>query len=238
MYSAGNAPAMRSALIGVCCGNDPPRMRALVRAATRITHTVPKAELGALAVALAAHLASSRADDVRPDEYHRALAQLLSGEGTEFLALIRSVTDSVARGEEAAAFADGNGCENGVSGYIYHTVPAALHVWLSHQHDYREAIVSMIRLGGDTDTAAAIVGAIAGARVGKDGIPRSWLDDLWEWPRTTVWMEALAARLADRVDHNAPAGPLPLNLPGLLARNLAFMLIVLAHGFRRLLPPY
>ena len=54
------------------------------------------------------------------------------------------------------------------------------------QNDYRAAIVSVIRLGGDTDTMAAM----------------------------------------------------PLNPLKLLARNLVFMLIVLAHGFRRLLPPY
>ena len=238
VYSAGNAPAMRSALIGVCCGDDPPRMRALVHAATRITHTDPKAEWGALAVALAAHLAASGRESVSPAGYLRALEECLGGESPEFIALIQSVVDSVASGEDAGAITDRLGCGKGVSGYIYHTVPAVLHVWLTHQHDYRAAIVSMIRLGGDTDTTAAIVGAITGAGVGKAGIPQSWLDDLWEWPRTTAWMEALAARLAGRVSGTASGGPLPLNPLGLLARNLAFMLIVLAHGFRRLLPPY
>jgi ADP-ribosylglycohydrolase len=238
VYSAGNAPAMRSALIGVCCGSDPQRMRALVRAATRITHTDPKAEWGALAVALAAHLAATRVRDVTPAEYLDALAQHLSTEAPEFMELVKSVADSVARGEDATAFTARLGCGKGVTGYVNHTVPAVLHVWLAHQHDYRGAIVSMIRLGGDTDTTAAIVGAIVGSRVGTAGIPQAWLDDLWEWPRTTTWMNALALRLAHRVEGTGTAGPLPLNPLGLVARNLAFMLIVLAHGFRRLLPPY
>ena len=64
------------------------------------------------------------------------------------------------------------------------------------------------------------------------------LRDLWEWPRTITWMERLGARLAascnDRVNGNA----LPLNWPALLARNALFIPLVLAHGFRRLLPPY
>src|SRR5690349_21320078 len=71
VFSAGNGPAMRVALLGVCHGNDLPRMRALVRAATRITHTDPKAEHGALAVALAAHFAADCATsgrDVTPQE--------------------------------------------------------------------------------------------------------------------------------------------------------------------------
>ena len=53
-FSAGNAPAMRSALIGVFWGGEPELMRLHVRASTRLTHTDPKAEHAALAVAVAA----------------------------------------------------------------------------------------------------------------------------------------------------------------------------------------
>jgi ADP-ribosyl-[dinitrogen reductase] hydrolase len=55
VYSAGNGPAMRAALLGVCLGGDWDRLRAYVRASTRLTHTDPRAERGALLVALAAH---------------------------------------------------------------------------------------------------------------------------------------------------------------------------------------
>lgn len=56
VLSAGNGPAMRSALLGVCFGDEPAQLRALVRASTCITHTDARAEAGALAVALAAHI--------------------------------------------------------------------------------------------------------------------------------------------------------------------------------------
>src|SRR5262249_17269260 len=59
VFSAGNGPAMRSALLGVCYGDDTERLRALVRICTRITHTDPKAENAALAVAIAAHQSTS-----------------------------------------------------------------------------------------------------------------------------------------------------------------------------------
>lgn len=99
----------------------------------------------------------------------------------------------------------------------------------------------MIALGGDTDTTGAIVGALAGATVGAGGIPGEWLAGLIEWPRSVAWMRALAERLAGRFpvagDAVAP-GPLPLFWPGLLPRNLLFLLVVLLHAFRRLLPPY
>ena len=38
IFSAGNGPAMRSAIIGVCYGNDSQKLRELVIASTRLTH--------------------------------------------------------------------------------------------------------------------------------------------------------------------------------------------------------
>jgi ADP-ribosylglycohydrolase len=237
VFSAGNGPAMRVALLGVCHGDDPARMKALVRVATRITHTDPKAEHGAMAVALAAHLAAS-GGTIAPADYAGKLRVLLGNEAGELCALVDDVARSVASNETAADYTARHDGKNGVSGYILHTVPAALHVWLAHQGDYRGAMTAIIRLGGDSDTAAAIVGALIGARVGKDGIPAEWLRDLWEWPRTTEWMERLAARLAQHVGERTNGSSLPLNGIGLMLRNVFFIPLVLAHGFRRLLPPY
>jgi ADP-ribosyl-[dinitrogen reductase] hydrolase len=234
VFSAGNGPAMRCALLGVYFAGDPAQMRAMVRAATRITHSDPKAEYGAFAVALAAQLAA-RGADITPADFLRALQQHI--DDPEFIALVKNAADSVARGESSAQFADSIGCGKGVSGYMYHTIPCALHVWLAHQNDYRAAITTMIRLGGDADTTATIVGAIVGARVGKTGIPAEWLRDLCEWPRTVSWIEQLAARLAAGAAGQA-VRPLWVNPLSLLARNGFFMIVVLLHGFRRLLPPY
>jgi ADP-ribosyl-[dinitrogen reductase] hydrolase len=233
VFSAGNGPAMRVALLGVCHGNDSPRMRALVRAATRITHTDPKAEHGAVAVALAAHFAAS-GRDVTPQEYVRQLRELLGEDAGELLALVDAAARSVDQRESAADYAARNACAAGVSGYMLHTIPAVLHVWLAHQDDYKGGVTTMVRLGGDSDTTAAIVGAIIGARVGKDGIPAEWLSNLWEWPRTPQWMEQLGSRLAAGQEQRA----LPLNWLALALRNVLFIPLVLAHGFRRLLPPY
>ena len=233
VFSAGNGPAMRVALIGVCYGGDIPRMRALVRAATRITHTDPKAEHGALAVALAAHLGST-GQDIAPDDYARRLRDLLGEDARELLELVDGVAQSVNQREAAADYTARTGSANGISGYMFHTIPAVLHVWLTHQADYRGGVTAMVRLGGDSDTTAAILGAIIGARVGKNGIPAEWLRDLCEWPRTPEWMEQLGSRLAAGQEQRA----LPLNWLALALRNALFIPLVLAHGFRRLLPPY
>ena len=238
VWSAGNAPAMRAALIGVCHGQDRERMSALVRAATRITHTDPKAEAGALAVAYAAHLSAGSADPVTPARFLEGLSALPPVRAAGMHEIVEGVCASIARGETAAAYAERIGCANGVTGYVNHTVPVALHVWLRHQRDYAAALTEAIRLGGDTDTVAAIVGALAGAGVGKAGIPQRWLADLWEWPRTVAWMEQVGTKLAQTCARHENAGALPLNPLALLLRNAVFLLIVLLHGLRRLLPPY
>jgi ADP-ribosylglycohydrolase len=237
VFSAGNAPAMRSGILGVCHGDTPLLLCQLVRASTRLTHTDPRAEHGALAIACAAHLAS-HPDPITPERFMNNFALLLSGEGCELLAAVNAAVESVKLNESTADFAARNGSKQGVSGFVMHTVPVALHVWLSHPEDYAGAIETVVRCGGDTDTMGAIVGGLVGARVGPDGIPIDWREGLWEWPRSRHWLEILATRLADTRQGTRWRGALPLNLPGLLLRNVLFMGWVLAHGFRRLLPPY
>jgi len=238
VFSAGNGPAMRSAIFGVCYGYDKEKLKQLVKAATQLTHTDPKAEFGALAVALAAYL-STLQKTISPQEYLEKLAYLLKAEpAEELLALIKTTTDSVLSGQSTAAFAQTLGLEKGITGYIYHTVPMVIHTWLRNQDDYQAAILDIIRCGGDTDTTAAIVGGIIGARVGKQGIDEQWLDNLSEFPRNIKWMEKLSLRLNQVCCHHRRQKPLPISIAAVLLRNFIFMIIVLWHGFRRLLPPY
>lgn len=237
VWSAGNGPAMRAALLGLCHGAGPVELRRFVRAATRLTHTDPRAEMGAYAVALAAHFAA--ADGDAPDlRYLARLRAELGAEGRELAELLERAAASAAAGEATSGFAASIGCARGVSGFVLHTVPVAIHAWLRHPDDYRAAVVGAIRCGGDTDTVAAIVGALVGLRVGKAGIPPQWIAGLAEWPRDVAWMERLAAALAMSVATGVGAAPPRIGLAGLLLRNLCFVPVVLAHGFRRLLPPY
>ncbi|MFE2870382.1 ADP-ribosylglycohydrolase family protein [Embleya sp. NPDC059259] len=52
-------------------------------------------------------------------------------------------------------------------------------VWaLRTTSSYEDAVRAAIDLGGDTDTVAAVTGALAGARYGRAGIPTRWTDRL------------------------------------------------------------
>lgn len=232
VWSAGNGPEMRSALLGVCYGADEVRLRELVRASSRLTHTDPRAEAGALAVAVAAHHASRGL----PDTYLSSMERLL--EPGDLRMLLQNAVASVEAGDTTDAFAASIGAGQRVTGYVNQTVPVAVHAWLSFPSDYKSAVLAVIRCGGDTDTTAAITGAIVGAAVGTSGIPVEWLLALAEWPRTVNWMQRLAGQVAEVQATEMPQTPLGLPIVPLLARNLLFTGVVLAHGFRRLLPPY
>lgn len=237
VFSAGNGPAMRSPILGAAI-DDPDLLHRFVRDSTRITHTDPKAEYGALAVGLAAGMAS-QGSPVDGQQFSSELRRVLANEPVgEFLELIDRAVEGVARYGSTEAFADSLGLKKGVTGYVYHTVPVALHSWLRHQHEFRSAVMDVIRCGGDADSTAAIIGGIVGCAVGKEGIPAEWLNGLWEWPRTVAWMEGLARSLAEVRRTKTPARPPRLPAYGVLPRNLFFLTVVLAHGFRRLLPPY
>ncbi|HRA89609.1 MAG TPA: ADP-ribosylglycohydrolase family protein, partial [Planctomycetaceae bacterium] len=102
----------------------------------------------------------------------------------------------------------------------------------------RRAVMSVIECGGDADTTAAIVGGIVGTAVGERGIPPEWLQGLCDYPRTIDWMRRLAGQLAESIDAGSGGAPLRLNTVAVLLRNVFFVVVVLFHGFRRLLPPY
>jgi ADP-ribosyl-[dinitrogen reductase] hydrolase len=238
VFSAGNGPAMRSAILGVCFGDDLPRLRQLVQVSARITHTDPKAEWAALAVAVAAHMSSC--GEAAPDEFLAAFRDALgedAGPAAEFVDLLNRAAQSATRGESTQSFAESLGLQAGVSGYSYHTVPVALQTWLRQPTDF-SAVLNAVRCGGDTDTVAAIVGGIIGARVGKEGIPRQWLERMWEWPRSTAWIERLGQRLAQVCASGIPQPAVSVPIWALFLRSVGFTAIVLAHGVRRLFPPY
>lgn len=60
------------------------------------------------------------------------------------------------------------------SGYAYNTLVNCI-VAIYKTDSFRDAITTVINLGGDTDTNASIVGAMAGLIYKLEGIPKEWL---------------------------------------------------------------
>jgi ADP-ribosylglycohydrolase len=238
VVSAGNGPAMRAPIPGVCFANDSERLRDFVRRSSRITHTDPRAEEGALAVALAAQAGTTHGPErLDPFVFLRELRDSFAGD--ELRSALDAMEAALRSGETPEQFAARLDLSRGVSGYVNHTVPVALYCWLRSPGDFRMAVEDVILLGGDTDSTAAIVGGLVGATAGAAAIPNEWLGGLREWPRSAAWMRRLADRLSEVGENGRLHGrPVRLFWPGLVPRNLLFLIVVLLHGFRRLWPPY
>lgn len=238
VFSAGNGPAMRSPLLGIAYGDTPEMLKEMVLRSTRMTHRDPKAYRGALVVAVAAHVSAA----VNTTGYRAYLdavqACLADGPADELPGLLEQACTSAERGEPVERFAAAIGSRNGISGYMYHTVPCVIQAWLRYQRDFEGGIKEIIAAGGDADTTAAILGGIIGAGVGKEGIPDAWLNSIVEWPRSVAWIEELGKELNKALEGDRSARTPRYFVPGLAARNTFFTIVVLAHGLRRLLPPY
>lgn len=89
------------------------------------------------------------------------------------------------------------------------------HVAIRGASDFRQAIHRAIQGGGDTDTVAAITGALAGAKWGVSGIPLTWQRKVHGWPGYDVndlaRLAILAVRRGESDRQGWPAGDSVLN---------------------------
>ena len=88
------------------------------------------------------------------------------------------------------------------NGYVVRTLQACLSVLsclpqgLPPQDYFREGLYHVIRIGDDTDTTAAVLGGILGAKVGLSFIPEEWKTILHGWPNWTGHdLEELALKI-------------------------------------------
>ena len=231
--SAGNGPAMRSALIGACLPADDALRRTFVTASATLTHSDSRAIAGALAIAeVAARIATGEWRD-RPDAaaFARVVAQV--HDDPRWRALEPVLAAACASNAPADALRAALKMERGVTGFVMHSVPFALVAWFDAFGDYERTLRLCVDAGGDVDTNAAIAGALAAMVVGVDRVPRAWSEAIVDWPHSVAYLRALGAALGNERDD------VPTGFPAmLLPRGLVFLVIVLAHGLRRLLPPY
>ncbi len=231
VFSAGNGPAMRSPLIGAFFANDEPRRREFVQVSTQLTHTDPQALWAALALAECAALEAS-------GQFERGLLrQRLDAisDDAGWSALVAALFEHLANERSVAEYAGSLGlARRGVSGFALHSVPVALYAWLRHRPDVETALTAVLDCGGDTDSVGAMVGAVAGAALGVGGFPARWVRPIRDWPFGVPRLITLGESLESDVRPRRTT----LWWPLMAVRNMVMLLVVLAHGFRRLLPPY
>lgn len=223
VFSAGNAPAMRSALLGILFGHDDGQLKIFVRANTELTHTDPKAYYGALAVAKASYLSSIDQED----SFFEVMRGLV--DDREFLNILNEVEQSLHL--SSLEFAQELGLERGVGGYIYQTLPIVLHSWLRNRENLRGAIIDVVLCGGDTDTTGAIVGSIVGAKAKE--IPSEWVEGIVDFPRDLKFIKEVSLRLSEVFETKKVQQAPRLSPFAIVVRNVLFICIIIVVAFTR-----
>ena len=89
-------------------------------------------------------------------------------------------------------------------GYTLLTLKACL-VAYRDSESVEQALRAVFEGGGDTDTNGAAVGAVAGAKLGLEGIPEDWRAHVGEIRDGRIPMEAYADRLVEAMSQAAAA---------------------------------
>jgi ADP-ribosyl-[dinitrogen reductase] hydrolase len=171
--SYGNGTAMRAAPFGVYFRNDLKSLVSICKMDSGITHASDEAEAGSIAIGLAAAYAVNREKEGLLEELWKILPD---SKVKSIVYSLDSLIDSPYITPEQALRVIGTKAD------VRQTVPAALYCFLKFQ-TYGEAVEAAIRAGGDTDTTAAIVGALFAARDGTTDIQESWISGVEESSR-------------------------------------------------------
>lgn len=159
-FSAGNGSMMRLAPVVLFYFPDLQRVDDFSRQSSRTTHGAQEAIECCVVLA-------------------RAIGSALNGATKEQLlnvscaGLTAPKVLAIAQGE----YGDKPRADITGSGYAVASLEAAL--WcVQHTDSFADAVLTAANLGDDADTTAAIVGQLAGAHYGVQGIPQGWLEKL------------------------------------------------------------
>jgi len=158
--SYGNGTAMRAAPFGIYFRNDLSLLVDVCKIDSAITHASEEAEAGSIAIAMTAAYAVNNDTENLIDKLWQVLPD---SKVKSIIYSLSSLVDSPYILPSQALRVLGTKAD------VRMTVPAAIYLFMKH-NNYHDAVDDAIRAGGDTDTTAAIVGALFGAKLGMKGI--------------------------------------------------------------------
>ena len=191
--SGGDSPtcgsSMRISPIGLLYPDNIDQLERTAVESSLPTHKHPESIAGAVAVASAVSLAIT---NTSPDIILKTAGRLAKKFDPMLGNKILSI-EKMRYMPELNAFST-----IGTSLMTKDVVPSAFYCFSKNPLDFSKAILTAINAGGDTDSIAAITGAISGAYLGIDAIPTKWLDGL----ENRDEVESLALELWEIGRHN------------------------------------
>jgi ADP-ribosyl-[dinitrogen reductase] hydrolase len=165
---------MRCAPVAVRFHDHPDQLRTCSIDTSRITHAEPRCVWSCVAV-------------------NQAIAHAL--QGGPVATLMQAATKDIDNREVVAAIETAPGLLerdlNG-SGFVLNALQIAFWAVLT-QSNFEEAVVNAVMIGDDTDTNAAVIGALAGAVYGYERIPERWRNGVQQHDRLIDLADQLLA---------------------------------------------
>ena len=160
--SQANGSLMRASPLGVYAHALPPPLAAeLARQDSSVTH--PNPGCGDAVAAFVVAVARAIRDGDGPQAAWRAAVEWAGGAGVA--RLVQEALEAAPGGPPT--------CDQGSEGWVKIALQNAFHELL-HAPSLEEGVVATVRRGGDTDTNAAIAGALLGAVHGREAVPEQW----------------------------------------------------------------
>jgi ADP-ribosyl-[dinitrogen reductase] hydrolase len=187
--SAGNGSVMYCAPLGLAYADRAEELAEVAPKLSALTHYDERCRTAVLAVTVAtAALARGQSSEGAVAAALTAVVDRGGGEELEYLVEMAGV---------------GRRIDGPDQGFCLFTAGVALQSLLG-TGNFEIEVSRVVALGGDTDTNAAVAGAILGALVGENGLPRPWFDRLQD--RTAIRGEALALVTPGRRSNRSPEG--------------------------------
>lgn len=233
--SAGSEPASRAMFCALALNGTGNRATKWVEDSTRLTHKHPLAIDGCKILSqLAATAATTPSDKLNR---LGAIEELLAiSTEPDYCNRLKSLPAFLEAGRSPSFVARHFGWERGIGDFIVPVAVMATYCWLRYPENYHRAVVSAMRLGGDTHAISTVVGGLVGAHIGAGAIPPELSKGLGGYPHGPAWMSDLAERFS-----HWPHGPDDLHIaPGQpsdpimqVTRNLFLVIPTLLHCILR-----
>jgi poly(ADP-ribose) glycohydrolase ARH3 len=185
--SYGNGAAMRIAPFGVLFRHSS-KLRQYAEIAARVTHAHPVGIDGAAVMAWAVALAARSRPNGKFPFADFVMGIVGFAQTKEMRLKLAQVVELIAKKtppNEAAVTLK-------LSQKVHESLPFSIYAFLRHPTSYQECLFTAVLNGGDEDTLGAMAGALSGAYLGIDAIPKDWQERL----ENRDHLEALAERLS------------------------------------------
>ena len=210
--TAGNGPLMRTAVLAAMLKDSPGEIEEYIKANTYLTHADERAYETALVLARLV-LVNINKKELDIDDLKEASKNL---KDKIFVDALTKLINAFEAGKTPDEYVMESGWEKGVSGYCIHTFCAAVYANLYYKNDFEKIIFWTISCGGDTDSVAAVAGALAASNP-KCELPDEHINKISDWPFSVNYMKSISSN----------SNALKLLFPKMMLRNLFFVPLIL-----------